>query len=367
MTYDDYGKSLQQYFAQNPYSGVIPQADPQAEISGYGQPAGYDEAQQAYQDYNTNIGQDWLNTLTPQQRAEYDQYHQQAVDANKKKANQGAMIAFGAPLLAAGAGALLGPGGFGALGGGAEAAGGAGGAIFNPAVDSQLASAAGGFSGLGGASLPSGVNLGSLGGIMPTGLAGAGIPIGGALSGIEKLPDVSVSGKVPSPTIPGQIPMPGKIPGIGSGGGINWGKLLGGAGIGAAALAAIQALQNRNKMPGLPNFTQLAEQTANSQNAAVNAQTLANRPNQMNAYGDTSTWTIGPDGRPMQTTQFSQANQQKLDQNNQAMLALQKQIAAQAGKPLQAPSMQTVTPTALTGLPEMGNAMSNALRTVRVV
>ena len=352
MTYDDYGKSLQQYFAQNPYSGVVPQADPQAEISGYGQPAGYAEAQQAYQDYNTKTGQAWLNTLTPQQRAEYDQYHQQAVAANKKKANRGAMIAVGAPLLAAGAGALLGPGGFGALGGGAEAASGAGGFVFNPAVDSQLASAAGGFSGLGGASLPSGVNLGSLGGIMSTGLEGAGIPLGGVLNGI----------------VNAQVPNVGKLLNLGTqSGGINWGKLLGGAGLGAAALAAIQALQNRNKMPGLPNFTQLAEQTANSQNAAVNAQTLANRPNQMNAYGDTSTWTIGPDGRPMQTTQFSQANQQKLDQNNQAMAALQKQISAQAGQPLQAPSMQTVTPTALTGLPEMGNAMSNALRTVRVV
>ena len=136
-------------------------------------------------------------------------------------------------------------------------------------------------------------------------------------------------------------------------GGINWGKLLGGAGLGAAALAAIQALQNRNKMPGLPNFTQLAEQTANSQNAAVNAQTLANRPNQMNAYGDTSTWTIGPDGRPMQTTQFSTANQQMLDQSNKTMAALQNQIAKQSGQSLQAPAM--------------GSAMANALRTVRVV
>lgn len=338
MTYDDYGKSLQQYFAQNPYSGVVPQADPQAEISGYGQPAGYAEAQQAYQDYNTKTGQAWLNTLTPQQRAEYDQYHQQAVAANKKKANRGAMIAVGAPLLAAGAGALLGPGGFGALGGGAEAAGGAGGAIFNPAVDSQLASAAGGFSGLGGASLPSGINLGSLGGIMSTGLEGAGIPLGGVLNGIGNA----------------QVPNIGKLLNLGTQSrGINWGKLLGGAGLGAAALAAIQALQNRNKMPGLPNFTQLAEQTANSQNAAVNAQTLANRPNQMNAYGDTSTWTIGPDGRPMQTTQFSTANQQMLDQSNKTMAALQNQIAKQSGQSLQAPAM--------------GSAMANALRTVRVV
>jgi len=338
MTYDDYGKSLQQYFAQNPYSGVVPQADPQAEISGYGQPTGYAEAQQAYQDYNTKTGQAWLNTLTPQQRAEYDQYHQQAVDANKKKANRGAMIAVGAPLLAAGAGALLGPGGFGALGGGAEAAGGAGGFVFNPAVDSQLASAAGGFSGLGGASLPSGVNLGSLGGIMSTGLEGAGIPLGGVLNGIGNA----------------QAPNVGKLLSLGTQSrGINWGKLLGGAGLGAAALAAIQALQNRNKMPGLPNFTQLAEQTANSQNAAVNAQTLANRPNQMNAYGDTSTWTIGPDGRPMQTTQFSTANQQMLDQSNKTMAALQNQIAKQSGQSLQAPAM--------------GSAMANALRTVRVV
>lgn len=359
-----YGNYIKDYWAQvEAFEKAHPEtkraasdyyAEPQAEVSGSVRPKTAEQQQidDARSKYYDDLWKQYYKGLTPAQRAQYDSSHQARADRLKKSSNRGALIALGAPLAAAGIGALAGAGGFGALGGGAEAAGGAGGFVFNPAVDSQLASAAGGFSGLGGASLPSGVNLGSLGGIMSTGLEGAGIPLGGALNGIGNA----------------QVPNIGKLLGLGTqSGGINWGKLLGGAGLSAAALAAIQALQNRNKMPGLPNFTQLAEQTANSQNAAVNAQTLANRPNQMNAYGDTSNWTIGPDGRPMQTTQFSQANQQKLDQNNQAMAALQKQISAQAGQPLQAPSMQTVTPTALTGLPEMGNAMSNALRTVRVV
>lgn len=38
--------------------------------------------------------------------------------------------------------------------------------------------------------------------------------------------------------------------------------------------------------------------------AAGQAQTQANRPNQTNAFGASSSWSIGPDGRPTQTSSF---------------------------------------------------------------
>lgn len=78
----------------------------------------------------------------------------------------GGIMETGAGALGAGAGA-----GAGALGG---AGGGAGG--FIPGVDSAATSAAGGFTNLGAGSIPSGVDLGSLGGVMETGVGQAGMP-----------------------------------------------------------------------------------------------------------------------------------------------------------------------------------------------
>ena len=349
-----YGNYIKDYWAQvEAFEKAHPEtkraasdyyADPQAEVSGSVRPKTAEQQQidDARSKYYDDLWKQYYKGLTPAQRAQYDSSHQARADRLKKSSNRGALIALGAPLAAAGIGALAGAGGFGALGGGAEAAGGAGGFVFNPAVDSQLASAVGGFSGLGGASIPAGVNLGSLGGIMSTGVAGAGIPIGGASSGgvLSGIADFLKGIR------------PAQIPGAGSNKGINWGALLGGRRIIKKALATIQALQNRNDMPQLPDFTKLAEQTAASRNAAVDAQTLANRPNQTNAMGDTSTWTMGPDGRPVQKTQFGAANQQRFDQNSDIMSKLQGQIASQAGQPLQAPAM--------------GSAMANALRTRRV-
>jgi hypothetical protein len=111
-SYQDYGRMLQDYYAAQGPAPQEPYYDPQAEVSGGGQAAGYADALKAYQDYTTKTGQGWLDSLTPQQRAEYNTYHQQAVDANSKKARNGAFIALAAPLAAAGAGAAF-PGLFG--------------------------------------------------------------------------------------------------------------------------------------------------------------------------------------------------------------------------------------------------------------
>lgn len=122
-SYQDYGQMLNNYYTSKGPGPTQPYFDPQAEVSGYGQAPGYADALTAYQNYTTKTGQGWLDSLTPAQRSEYDAYHQQAVDANKRKGNMGAVIALGAPLLAAGVGAALGPAGFGSLG--SAAAGGA--------------------------------------------------------------------------------------------------------------------------------------------------------------------------------------------------------------------------------------------------
>jgi hypothetical protein len=150
-SYQDYGQMLNNYYASKGPGPTQPYFDPQAEVSGSGQAPGYSEALKAYQDYNTTTGNEWLSSLSPEQRSEYDAYHQQAVDANAKKARTGALIAFGAPLLAAGAGAALGAGGFGSLG----SAAGLGGATSFPVAGGSalLADIPGGLTaGLGGAS-----------------------------------------------------------------------------------------------------------------------------------------------------------------------------------------------------------------------
>jgi len=121
-SYQDYGQMLNNYYASKGPGPTQPYFDPQAEVSGGGQAPGYADALTAYQNYTTKTGQGWLDSLTPAQRSEYDAYHQQAVDANAKKARTGALIALGAPLLAAGAGAAF-PGLFGGGTGGLGLAG----------------------------------------------------------------------------------------------------------------------------------------------------------------------------------------------------------------------------------------------------
>ena len=133
----DFDKMAAAYYAAHPPAeGVGPvYADPQAEVSGYAQAPGFQQAYDAYAQYRTDTGQGWLDSLTPQQRAEYNALHQQLVDANAKKARRGAVIAMSVPLLAAGAGAL---GAFGAAGEGGMGAGALGGAtsfpVYSPAL-----------------------------------------------------------------------------------------------------------------------------------------------------------------------------------------------------------------------------------------
>jgi hypothetical protein len=58
---------------------------------------------------------------------------------------------------------------------------------------------------------------------------------------------------------------------------------------------------SKPKVPKAPNYTNLANQQAGLENQAAEKTTLQNRPNQVTGEGST-TWTVGPDGRPVQTT-----------------------------------------------------------------
>ena len=53
--------------------------------------------------------------------------------------------------------------------------------------------------------------------------------------------------------------------------------------------------------PSAPDFTTAAQRQAQASGQAVGAQTLANRPNQVNAFGTTTNWTQGPNGQWTQT------------------------------------------------------------------
>jgi hypothetical protein len=78
--------------------------------------------------------------------------------------------------------------------------------------------------------------------------------------------------------------------------------------------------------PAPPNFQNLTERQANAQNQQVAQQTQSNRPNQSNPFASL-TWGVGPDGRPVQTSQF---NGQLAGANS----ALQQQASSALGTPL---------------------------------
>lgn len=89
-----------------------------------------------------------------------------------------------------------------------------------------------------------------------------------------------------------------------------------------------------NGVPAPQNFGQAAQQQANASQQNVNAQTLANRPNQYNPNASL-TWTQGPNGQWQQSTQF---NGPLAGLND----SLQQQAAQAMGQPF-----------SLSGLPEL--------------
>ena len=95
--------------------------------------------------------------------------------------------------------------------------------------------------------------------------------------------------------------------------------------------------------PAPPDYADLARQTAASNAAATQTQTVANRPNQTDAQGNTSNWTQDPaTGQWTQKTQLSGANQTLLDQQNALQGTLTGQATSNLSNPLDTSSLQTV-------------------------
>ena len=76
--------------------------------------------------------------------------------------------------------------------------------------------------------------------------------------------------------------------------------------------------------PAAPIYAQTAQTQSDLNNAATNRTNLNNRVNQTNAKGDTTMWTTGPDGRPMQTV--------TQNATDQGLLAQQQGVQQQAGQ-----------------------------------
>lgn len=113
---------------------------------------------------------------------------------------------------------------------------------------------------------------------------------------------------------------------------------------------------SKKKAPPAPDYTALAEKTAASQKEAANQTTLANRPNQVDIYGNTSTWTQDPStGAWTQTQTLGSNNQAMYDANQAAQKGLMGQVTDALGRPL-----------TTEGLPEYSNYDPSKLQGVNV-
>tara|TARA_R110000868_G_scaffold5782_1_gene33922 strand:+ start:3589 stop:4962 length:1374 start_codon:yes stop_codon:yes gene_type:complete len=86
--------------------------------------------------------------------------------------------------------------------------------------------------------------------------------------------------------------------------------------------------------PGVPDYNSLAQQNAASNAAATNTQTQANRPDQTDQFGNSSTWTQGPNGQWSQNIKFGQQGQQFNDQQTALRNALMGQAQSSMGQGL---------------------------------
>ena len=96
----------------------------------------------------------------------------------------------------------------------------------------------------------------------------------------------------------------------------------------------------KSKPPPAPDYTGLAEKTAASQKEAAAAETLANRPNQTDVYGNTSTWSQDPSGAWTQTQTLGESGQKILDEGNALREGSAGQVRDALGNPLTTEGMR---------------------------
>ena len=94
-------------------------------------------------------------------------------------------------------------------------------------------------------------------------------------------------------------------------------------------------------IPQSPNYVGAANQQADANlNAAKNTVALSN-PNQNTTYGS-QTYTIGPDGRPVQNQSLSADQQKRLDDLNSILPSVTQNIREQTAKPISSYDFQDV-------------------------
>jgi len=192
------------------------------------------------------------------------------------------------------------------------------------AIDSALASGATGLgstAGIGGGAL-----LGMGGVAAPALTEGIG---SGVLSGLGNLGSLGSTTSSTLPTSPATNG--GGL--LGSGGSMDIGGLLGGLDLKdwASLLAGGAGLANSLKSPATaatPDYMALAQEQARLNQLAADKALAANRPDQVDAAGNTLTWTQDPvTGKWTQTQKLSSGNQALLDNSQQAQLAALRGVA----------------------------------------
>lgn len=328
LAYDDYRRSMDAWMRAHPYMGQEQYDSRGVQDLVNGSIDSLNNLNPEHDSWEKQQLAAFGNQLTPAQQAEYTRLAQERnakLNRNGKLAGLAALggiagigaLGAGMGALGSGAGALEGVSTMG--GGGLDLFG--GGFGFLPADIGNLpvgmfGSEFGSLPGLGG--------LGALGGAVSGGLGGLGALNGAGSGTLSVLKDL------------------GSLLG---GGGQNQGRGAGdtlfNGGLGLSALSAIMALRNKMPLPGVPNFMDLAEKTAASQNQQLAQQTLANRPNQVNAQGDTLSWMQDPSGKWTQTVQYSAPNQQRMAQQQQMAATLRGNIMNSQKNPAVRPAMDS--------------------------
>lgn len=138
----------------------------------------------------------------------------------------------------------------------------------------------------------------------------------------------------PSPQVLGSVPGPGQQPTGNAGGYLNT-QVPGGT------TSNTDYSRYPTPIPNSPNYEAAAQQQGEANlNAAKNTVALSN-PNQFNPFGS-QTYTIGPDGRPVQNQSFSTDQQQRLNDLNSLLPSVTNNIREQTAKPISSYDFQDV-------------------------
>ena len=263
--------------------------------------SGDPNAEYEWQQKFNQLKADWITTLPPEQQQQAVQVfsqHSSEMDTINKYGSTAAK----AIIAASGAGAAL--TGAGVIGG---AGAGAGSTTGLTGVDAAMA------------------DLAAAGGLTPASMGGAGAAAAGTAAGLGGAG--AATGAAGGGLLSGAGNMLGGLSGS------DWASILaGGAG-----------LANSLKDPATaatPDYMALAKLQAELDQTAADRALSANRPNQVDAAGNTLTWTQDPTtGKWTQTQKLSAANQGLLDTSQQAQLDALRGVSSRGDFNYQGPNV----------------------------